>query len=160
MILRDYCVDWIIGWVACWIAFMSVCFSSRKTGFKRVARHLLDTWWIDWESSCLLDSFSTPSGSIEVLFLDLMSFCSIPQLLTSIFSTPTSTPFSTPLDTSSIKIYWRFYISLLVRSKPHFTWYLSRLLSVFSPKLSHLTPILILKGFFKLLQDFLLLVSF
>ena len=33
-ILGDYYVDWIIGWVACWIAFMSVFFSSRKTGFK------------------------------------------------------------------------------------------------------------------------------
>ena len=96
MILGDYCVDWIIGWVACWIAFMSMFFLSWKTGFKKwldtsstpyyllsfssffisQSRQLLDTWWIDRESSCLLDSFSTLGGSIELLFLDLMS-CSL-----------------------------------------------------------------------------------
>ena len=100
-ILRDYCVDWIIGWVACWIAFMFVFFSSRKTGFKMwldtsltpprylaicrasqaffllQSRQLLDTWWIDRESSCLLDSSSTLGGSIELLFLDLIPCCSI-----------------------------------------------------------------------------------
>ena len=79
---------------------------------------------------------------------------------TSIFSTPTLTASSTPLDTSFVELYWRFYLSLLVRSDPYFTRYLSRLLSVFSLKLSHLIPISILKGFFKLFQDFLLLVSF
>ena len=96
-ILRDYCVDWIIGWVAWLIAFMSVFFSSRKTGFKMwldtsstpcylssfsslfisQSWQLLDTWWINRESSCLLDSFSTPGGSIELLLLDLMNCCSI-----------------------------------------------------------------------------------
>ena len=38
---------------------------------------LLDTWWIDRECSCLLDSFSTPGGSIELLFLDSIPCCSI-----------------------------------------------------------------------------------
>ena len=99
-ILRDYCVDWIIGWIVCWIAFMSVFFSSRKTVLKSwldtsstpprylaicrasqafflsQSRQLLDTWWIDRECSCLLDSFSTPGGSIELLFLDLIPCCS------------------------------------------------------------------------------------
>ena len=111
---------------------------------------LLDTWWIDRESSCLLDSFSTPGGSIELLFLELISYCSIPQLSTSIFSTPTSIVSSTPLDTSSVEHYLRFYLNLLVRSGSHFTRSLSRLLPVFSPKLSHLTPISFLKGFFKI----------
>ena len=122
------------------------------------------------------NSSSIPGGSIEnapassiaswhlvdrssfcswIWFL-LLDTCSIPQLSTSIFSTPTSTASSTPLDTSSVEHYWRFYLNLLVWSDSHFT----RLLSVFSPKLSHLTPFLILKGFFKLFQDFLLLVSF
>ena len=101
MILRDYCVDWIIGCVACWIAFMSVFFTSRKTVLKSwldtsstphrylaicrasqaffltQSRHLLNTWWIDRESSCLLDSSSTPCGSIELLFLNLILCCSI-----------------------------------------------------------------------------------
>ena len=100
-ILRDYYVVWIIGWVVCWIAFISVFFSSRKTVLKNwlgtsstpfryhaicrasqaffltQSRHLLDTWWIDRESSCLLDSSSTPGGSIELLFLKLIPCCSI-----------------------------------------------------------------------------------
>ena len=100
-ILRDYCVDWIIGWVVCWIAFMSVFFTSWKTVLKNwldtsstpprylaicrasqaffltQSQHLLDTWWIDRESSCLLDSSSTPGGSIELLFLKLILCYSI-----------------------------------------------------------------------------------
>ena len=76
---------------------MSVFFSSRKTGFKMwldtsstpcylssfsslfisYSRQLLDTWWIDRESSCLLNSFLIPGGLIELLFLDLMNYCSI-----------------------------------------------------------------------------------
>ena len=43
------------------------------------SRHLLDTWWIDRESSCLLDSSLTPAGSIELLFLNLTLCCSIPS---------------------------------------------------------------------------------
>ena len=63
-------------------------------------RQLLDTWCID-RASVL--------GSDE-LFLNT---CSIPQLLTSIFSTPTSTASSTPLDTC-------IYRDLLrVLYKPH-----------------------------------------
>ena len=97
-ILRDYCVDWIISWVACWIAFMSVFFSSLKTVFKmwlytssipprhlticRVSKAFL---YCNPESSSIPgglikkagDSFSTPGGSIELLFLDLMNCCLI-----------------------------------------------------------------------------------
>ena len=100
-ILRDYCVDWIIGWVVCWFAFISVFFTSQKTVSKccldtfstpswylaicRASQafflmqswHLLDTWWIDWESSYLLDSSLTPGGSIKLLFLNLILCCSI-----------------------------------------------------------------------------------
>ena len=100
-ILRDFCVDWIIGWVVCWIAFISMFFSSRKTILKSrldtsstlprylaiywasqafflsQSQHLLDTWWIDRESFCLLDSSSTPGGSIELLFLNLILCCLI-----------------------------------------------------------------------------------
>ena len=98
-ILRDFCVDWIIGWVICWIAFISVFFTSRKTILKSYldtssnlaicrasqafflmqSRHLLDTLWIDRESSYLLDSSSTPDGLIELLFLNLTLCCSIPS---------------------------------------------------------------------------------
>ena len=86
MILRGSYGVWIIGCVACLTAFMSVFFSSRKTVFKKLARHLLDTWlsiklpsfffllqsrhlldtfWIDRESSYLLDSFSMTARSID-----------------------------------------------------------------------------------------------
>ena len=87
--LRDFCVDWIIGWVVCWIAFISVFFTSRKTGFKS---------WLDTSSilcylssfssiffKCNLDTSSIPGGSIEKApassiahwhLLDQSSFCS------------------------------------------------------------------------------------
>ena len=173
--LRDYFerfLYWLDYWLSCMWDCIHICvFLLSKNCFKKLAQHLfdtssipccmssyfsffllqswqlLDTWWID-RASIL--------GSDE-LFLNT---CSIPQLLTIIFSTPSLTASSTPLDTSSVEIYWRFYISLLVQSEPHFIRYLSRLFSVFSPELSHLTSILILKGFFKLFQDFVLLVSF
>ena len=102
-ILRDFCVHWIIGWVVCWISFISVFFTSWKTVLKSwldtpstpprylaicrasqaffltQSRHLLDTWWINRESSYLLDSSSTPGGSTELLFLNLILCCLIPS---------------------------------------------------------------------------------
>ena len=131
-ILRDFCVVWTIGWVVCWIAFISVFFTSRKTILKSYldtssnlaicrasqtfflmqSRHLLDTWWIDRESSCLLDSSSTPGGSIKLLFLNLILCCSIPQQSSTRSSTPTSTASSIPPDTSAVEHYWSFYIFL------------------------------------------------
>ena len=115
--MRDYCVYWIIGWVACWIAFMFVLFTLDKLVIKKwldtssipcclstffsfflsQSRQLLDTWWIDRESSCFLNSSSTPGGSIELLFLDLLSCSSIPQLSTTISSIPASN-----------ELYWGF----------------------------------------------------
>ena len=49
---------------------------------------------------------------------------------------------------------------LLVRSGTHFIRSLSRYFSLFSPKRSHLTPIFVPQGLFKLFQEFLHLVSF
>ena len=58
--------------IPCYLSsFLSIFF------FFTQSRHLIDTWWINRESSCLLDSFSTLGGSIELLFLDLMNCCSI-----------------------------------------------------------------------------------
>ena len=111
-----------------------VCvFHSRKTGFKKwldisstpcylssfssfflsQSRHLLNTWQIDRESSCLLDSFSTPGGLIKLLFLDLMSCSSIPQLSTTIFSIPISIASSTPLITCIYRALLKVYIYFL-----------------------------------------------
>ena len=96
-ILRDYYVDWIIGWVVCWL-HLCLCFSPLEKLFWKAGStpprylaicrasqvfflsqswQLLDTWWINRECSCLLDSFSIPGGSIELLFLDLIPCCSI-----------------------------------------------------------------------------------
>ena len=132
------------------IAFMSVFFSSQKTvlisllNTSSIVSYLssflslflsqscqhLDTWWIDRASSCLLDSFSTPGGSIELLFL-IKYFCSsIPSqhlhLSTSISSTPSWTDGSTPLDTSICRDLLRIYLSFLMRSDPHFSRSFSR----------------------------------
>ena len=67
------------------------------------SRHLFDTWWIDWESSCLLDSFSTARSIDWASVLDMVGCSSTLarhlHLLMTIFSTPTSTACSIPLDT-------------------------------------------------------------
>ena len=55
---------------------LAICWASQAF-FLTQSRHLLDTWWIDRESSCFLDSSSTPGGSIELLFLNLILCCSI-----------------------------------------------------------------------------------
>ena len=103
--------------------------------------------------------------------VDQSSFCSwfwwvVPRYLLDTsavddhFSTPSSTGVLIPFDTC---IYWDLLMALLklpVRFRTHFIRYLSRYFFVFSPKISHLTPIFVPQGFFKLFQDFLHLVSF
>ena len=149
-----------------------VCvFLLSENCFQNVARLLLDTSSTPCYLLSFLSLFHIAIPIAPWYLVDRSSFYSwiwwiVARYLldtsvsTSIFSTPTLTASSTPLDTSFVELYWRFYLSLLVRSDPYFTWYLSRLLSVFSPKLSDLTPISILKGFFNLFQVFLPLVSF
>ena len=87
-------------------------YRASQAFFLTQSQHLLDTWWINRESSCLLDSSSTPGGLIEFLFLKLILCCSIPQLLTTTFSTPPSIVSSTPPDTSAVEHYWRSYLNL------------------------------------------------
>ena len=182
--LRDYferLLCWFDHWLSCMLDCIHFCvFLLLKNCFEKLARHLLDTLlsvellkpfsYRNPDSSSILGGLieNAPTSSIAYRYLvGRSSFFSWIWFLVAwyfldtsavddLFSTPTSTASSTPLDTSSVEHYWRFYLNLLVRSDSHFT----RLLSVFSPKLSHLTPFLILKGFFKLFQDFLLLVSF
>ena len=173
---------WLDHWLSCMLDCIHDCvFLLSKNWFLKVARHLLDTLL----SIELLKPFSyrnpnsssIPGGSIENAptssiasqhLVDRSSFYSWIWFLVAQYLLDTSavdkhfldTYLNSFLDTSSVELYWRFYLNLLVQSDPHFTRYLSRLLFIFSPKLSHLTPISILKGFFKLFQDFLLLVSF
>ena len=58
--------------------YLAICRASQAF-FLTQSRHFLNTWWIDRESSCLFDSSSTPGGSIELLFLNLILCCSIPS---------------------------------------------------------------------------------
>ena len=88
--------------------YLAICRASQAF-FLTQSQHLLDIWWINRESSCLLDSSSTPGGSIELLFLKLILCSSIPQLSTTTFSTPPSTP----PDTSTLEHFWRSYLNLL-----------------------------------------------
>ena len=88
---------------------------------------------ICWASSAFsyrnLDSFSTPSGSIELLFLYLMICSSTPPrylyLSKTIFSIPSSIDVSIPLDTYICWDLLRHYLFFLVRSEPHFVQSLS-----------------------------------
>ena len=89
------------------------CLSRFFSCFLSLSRQLLNTWWIDRESSCVLDSFSTLGGSIELLFLDLMSCSSIPQLSMTISSIPTSIASSIPLDTCIYRALLKVYIFIL-----------------------------------------------
>ena len=122
------------------------------------------------------DSFSIPGGSIENGFVssiasrhlvDRSSFYSwfcwvVPRHLldTSTVDDHFSTSVSIPLDTCICRDLLLAPFKLPVRSGIHFIRYLSRYFSVFSPKLSYLTPIFVPQGFFKLFQEFLHLVSF
>ena len=91
--------------------YLAICQASQAF-FLTQSRHLLDTWWIDQKSSCLLNSSLTPGGSIKLLFLKLILCCSIPQLLTTTSLTPPLTAFSTPHDTSVVEHYWWSYLKL------------------------------------------------
>ena len=163
---------------------MSMFFTSRKTAFKSQldtssipcclssflsffisqSRQLLDTQWIDRESSCLLDSFSTGGGQIELLFLQLMDCSStVVSIPVSIDDHFLDTCLDSYLDTSRHLHLSRFIVgqyNLLVRSATHFLRSLSRQLSFFLSQTlsshSNVNP----QGFFKLFQDFPHLISF
>ena len=81
--LRDYFerfLCWLDHWLCCMLDCIHIyVFHISKNCFEKLARHLLDTRWIDRENSCLLDSSSTPGGSIELLFLNVILCCSIPS---------------------------------------------------------------------------------
>ena len=144
-------ICWLDHWLSCMLDCIHVCvfffFTSRKNVFKSLldtfsipcclssffsfflsqSQQLLNTWWIDRECFCILDSISTPGGSIENAstssiaswhLVDQSRFWSgiwwyVPRYLIDtfccrrpfFFSTPFSTDVSTPLDTSSVEIY-------------------------------------------------------
>ena len=139
--------------------YLAICRVSQAC-FLLQSRQLLDTWWIDWECSCLLDSLLIPGGSIKLLALDLMSCSSIPQLSTTIFSIPTSIASLTPLDNCVCRDLLRVYIFSL--RDPFLISLISLDLSasVHLPNTLSFTPNLFIWDFFWLFQVFLHLVSF
>ena len=142
---------------------LAICRAS-KLFFLSQSRHLLDTWWINRESSCLLDSFSIARSIDRVSILDIGGlFLDTWSTLASIDDHFLDTYLDKLLDTSRHLHLSRFtdgqYI-LLVQSAAHFcqslSWYLCLFISQTSLTHSKLLP----HGFFKLFQDFLHLVSF
>ena len=110
---------------------------------------LTASWYlVDWSSFC--------SWFYWVVFRHLLDTSAVDDH----FLTPFLTGVSIALDTCICRDLLLALFKLPVQSKTHFIQYLSRYFFVFSPKLSHLTPIFVPKGFFKLFQEFLHLVSF
>ena len=138
--------------------------SSSLSFFILLSRQLLDTWWIDRESSYLLDSFSTVGGQVELLFLHLMVCSSTPPgylyLSTTISSIPSLIAVSILLKTCIYQALLRAYI--ISSCDPPIIFFdlsLGSSLIFLSQTLSFHSN-LVSQGFFKLFQDFLLLVSF
>ena len=133
-------------------------YQASKLLFLSQSQHLLDTRWIDWESSYLLDSFSTVRSIDWASVLDMVVCSSTLAwhllLLTTIFSTPTSTDCLIPLDTFICWDLLMAYIFFLCDSQLIFVD-LSLDISVFSsPKPLSFTPIFFLKissSFFKII---------
>ena len=105
-------------------------FVELPSFFLSQSRHLLDTWWVNRESFCPFNSFSTPGGSIEPHFLCLM-FCTSTlsrhlYLSMAKSSTPGSTPYSTLSRHLHLSTFTKVLYILLVRSEPHFSRSLSQ----------------------------------
>ena len=137
---------------------MAICRAS-KIFFLSQSRHLLNTWWIDWQRSYLLDSFSI-ARSIDRAFVLDMVVCSSTHawhlhLSMAIFSTPASTYFLTHLDTF---ICWDLLMAYIFSlCDPHLI-YVDLSLNTFvfsSPKSLSLNPNLFPNGFLSLIKFFL-----
>ena len=130
-------------------------------------RYLFDTLLSDELLQLSLIAIPTASRYL----VDQSSFCSwfcwiVPwHLLDTLavddhFLDTSSTDISIPLDTYICQDLLLALFKLPVRFGTHFTRSLSRYFSDFSPKLSHLTPLTVPQGFFKIFQVFIYLVSF
>ena len=125
---------WLDPWLSCVLDCIHVCvFLFSKNCFWKLARHLLDiwlsvelpsfflsqsrlildSWWIDRESSWTLDSWGIDRASLPVSLLCSLTPPRQLHLLTLFFLTPSSTDGSTPLDTSICRELLRIYIYAL-----------------------------------------------
>ena len=183
MILRDYCVNWIIGWVAWWITFMFVFFTLEKLVLKSGStppRYLAIYRASQAFSYRNPNTSLIPGGSIKKApassivsrhLVDRSSFCSwiwcvVPRYLldtSAIDDLYLDTFLNSCLDTSRYLHLSSFTGDLYIhssRSDSHFFDLSQFVCTCSSPKhyLSHSKPLPL--WFFKLFQDFLLLVSF
>ena len=78
-------------------------YQASKLFFLSQSQHLLDTWWINRESSCLIDSFSTTRSIDRASVLDMLGCSSTLalhlHLSMAIFLSPALTACSIPLNT-------------------------------------------------------------
>ena len=123
------------------------------------SRHLLDTWWIDRESSCILNACWIDRASVLNLTLCCLIASSIPQLLKTRSSIPTSTDNSIPLDTFICRDLLAAYIRPLCDPKIISLRSLSQYFYVSLPKTLSSYSNLVPQGFFKLFQVSPYLVS-
>ena len=107
---------------------LAICQAS-KLFFLSQSRHLLNTWWINQESSYPFDNFSTLGGSIEPHLLCLMflylNTCSTPV---SVDGQILDTWLDSLLDTSRhlhLLSFTEINIFFLMQSEPHFSRSLS-----------------------------------
>ena len=163
MILRDYCVDWIIGWAACWIAFMSMFFTLEKLVFKSGStppRYLFDTFSSIKLLILFLIAIPTPFRHL----VDRSSFCFwiwcvVPRYLLDTLAVDDhflDTYLNSFLDTSWHLHLSRFTEGLYILSSRfvfHFFDLFRSVRTCSSPKhsLSHSKPLPL--WFFKLFQD-------
>ena len=104
---------------------LAICQAS-KLFFLSQSRHLLNTWWINQESSCPFDSFSTLGGSIEPHLLCLMFCTSTLSRHLYLSMAKSSTPYSTLSRHLHLSTFTKVLYILLVRSEPHFSRSLSQ----------------------------------
>ena len=139
--------------------YLAICWASQAFFFMQ-SRHLLDTWWIDRESSCLLDGFLTPDGSIKLLFLILMCCSLIPSRHLSCWRAFSRHLLNKSLDTCIYRDLLAALYKASVWSGNHFSLISLSILLCFSSKTLSSHSKLVPQGFFKLFQVSLYLVSF
>ena len=180
MILRDYCVNWIIGWVAWWITFMFVFFTLEKLVLKSGStppRYLAIYRASQAFSYRNPNTSLIPGGSIKKApassivsrhLVDRSSFCSwiwcvVPRYLLDTSAVDDHFPdtyLDSFLDTCIYRALLRVYIYLLHDPNLISSICINLSAHVHLPNTLSLTPNLFLCDFSSFFKIFLLLVSF
>ena len=142
--------------------YLAICRASLSFFLSQSRLHL-DTWWIYRDLVYMLDSFSIPGGSIELLFYILVWWSSIPPRHLScrwVFSWHPLDRSSIPVDTFICRELQAFLYKAHTRSGLHFNRSLSQHFSVSLPKTLQSHSYLSFQGFSKVFHVFPHLVSF